>query len=312
MKGLELSEKFYLTYGKDAIEQQFSQVSSKIAVGLVGEGSECFGFDDDISADHDFEPGFCLWLTREDYDAFGFKLERMYANLPKEFEGYSRQPFSPVGGNRHGVFVIDDFYTKFLGSPSAPVSLEHWLAIPHETLATATNGKVFCDELGKFSAIRNELLKGYPEDVRLKKISAHTIMMVQSGLYNYNRAILRGENGTAQLCVFEFVKHAISLIYLLNNAYEPFYKWSYKAMRNLEILCDLETPLVALTELGNSSAEADAKSQSVEEICIAFSEEFKKQNLISSTQDAFEKQAFTIQNKISNSHLRNMHIMDGI
>ncbi len=312
MKGLELSEKFYLTYGKSAIQNEFPDFFEKMAIGLVGEGSECFGFDDVISQDHDFEPGFCIWLTRKDYDEFGFKLERMYSKLPKEFEGYKRQALSPVGGNRHGVIIIEDFYAKFLGSSKAPSSLEHWISIPPQALATATNGKVFSDLKGVFSSIRKELCKGYPEDVRLKKISAHAIMMAQSGLYNYNRMIKRGENGASQLCVFEFVKHAISLIYLLNNSFEPFYKWAYKGMRKLSKLSFLENSLVGLTELGNSQLEADAKMQSIEEICFAFSSEFKNQNLIISESDDFEKQAFVIQNKILDSHLRNMHIMNGI
>ena len=66
MKGIELSLKFYEQYGKEMIEGQFAELKGRIAVGLVGHGSECFGFDDEISRDHDFEPGFCLWLTDDD------------------------------------------------------------------------------------------------------------------------------------------------------------------------------------------------------------------------------------------------------
>ncbi len=312
MKGLELSRRFYLAYGKDAIEKEFPNLADRIAVGLAGEGSECFGFDDEVSSDHDFEPCFCFWVTKDDYEKFGFELERLYSKLPQEFEGYKRERLSAVGGNRRGVIVIDDFFNKFLGSSAPPRSYEHWLHIPSHSLASATNGEVFRDDLGVFSKIRKELLLGYPEDVKLKKLSAHAIMMAQAGLYNYERCLKHNENGSAQLCIFEFVRHTISVIYLLNNTYEPFYKWVYRKMRDLKILSELETSLVALSELGNSPIEAKAKKESVEEICQLVIKEFKNQGLTKSTSSDLEKQAYAIQNKIESPILRNMHIMEGI
>lgn len=310
MKGLELSEKYYLEYGREAIEKEFPK--GKIAVGLVGQGSECFGYDDELSRDHDFEPGFCIWITREDYEDFGFELERVYRRLPKQFEGFERLSVAPAGGNRHGVMVIEDFYRRFLGIDNLPTSLDQWFSIPKEGLATITNGRVFTDELGVFSKIRSGFMLGYPEDVRLKKMSAHSIMMVQTGLYNYNRCVSRGETGAAQLCVVEFVKHAIALIYLLNNSYEPFYKWVYRKMRELDRLAYLECSLTSLTELGNSELEIKVKNESMEEICLEFAKEFKRQGLIDNANDEFGKHAFSIQNRIKDLKVRNMHIMDGI
>lgn len=40
--------------------------------------------------------------------------------------------------------------------------------MPEAFLATATNGQVFADPQGHFTAIREKLLRFYPEDVRIK------------------------------------------------------------------------------------------------------------------------------------------------
>ncbi len=312
MKGLEISKEFYLTYGKPMIDEIFGDAADRIAVGLAGEGSECLGFDDDISRDHDFDAGFCLWITREDEAKFGFRLERAYAKLPKEFMGLRRGMISPVGGNRHGVITVDDFYTRHLGAPTAPDTVERWLYTPSASLLAASNGEVFRDDLGEFSAVREALIGGYPEDIRLKKLAAHTVMMAQAGQYNYPRCIARGETGAAQLAVFEFVKHAISAIYLLNNRYEPFYKWAYRGMRELPILGDIADSLAVLTELDNSAENAATKQAVIEDMALLFIEAFVDQDITRAVCGDLEKHAYSIADGIGDNMLRTMHIMEGI
>ena len=116
MKGLELSRKFYETYGAPMLHEKFPELEDKLAIGLVGDGSECFGYDDDISRDHDFEPGFCIFVPDDIDSSTEFKLERAYAKLPKSFEGVDRLKISPVGGSRHGVIKTGDFYLAKTGS----------------------------------------------------------------------------------------------------------------------------------------------------------------------------------------------------
>ncbi len=311
MQGLDISREFYLQYGKPMLEEQFPDVIDRIAVGLAGEGSECLGFDDELSRDHDFDAGFCLWITEEDERRFGFKLERAYAKLPKEFMGIRRSILAPVGGNRHGVITVEAFYSRFLGAPTAPDSLRRWLYTPSASLAAATSGEVFADPLGNFSAIRNKLLKGYPEDIRKKKLAAHAVFAAQAGQYNYARCLAHGEQGAAQLAIFEFVRHIVSVVYLLNNRYEPFYKWAYRGMKGLPILNDICEVLQYLTETDNGEDNAKTKSAVIEDLAAMIIKELKAQGLTKATCNNLETHAYSVTDTIQDPSLRNTHIMEG-
>ena len=119
MNGLELSEKFYIEYGVPMLQNEFSHLESVVAVGLMGSGSECFGYDDEISRDHDFEPGFCIFVPDGIDERDFFQLDKAYRRLPREFMGFSRTVDVPVGGSRHGVFRIGDFFSGKVGTPMA-------------------------------------------------------------------------------------------------------------------------------------------------------------------------------------------------
>lgn len=310
MKGLELCREYFENYGRAMLEE-FPEIKDRIAVGLAGEGSECLGFDDELSRDHDFEPGFCLWLTKEDERAYGFKLSRAYAKLPKEFKGFRRQMMSPLGGDRHGVLIIDDFYNKFLGSAHAPETVWEWLYTPEHYFLTASDGEVWEDKLGVFSAVRETLLRGFPEDVRKKKLAARAAMMAQAGQYNFARCIDRKENGAAQFAVFDFVKNAIGTVYLLNNRYTPYYKWAFRGMRDLPLLSSLEEPLTFLLETGNSPAEASGKREMIEDIAAVIIAEYRAQGLSDATCNNLSTHANSITDKIKDVSVRSLHLMDG-
>ena len=312
MKGLELAESYYNEFGKKMLEE-FPGIKDKLAVGLIGSGSECFGFDDDISTDHDFEAGFMIFLPGEDVvsrrDAF--LLERAYYKLPKEYMGFTRGFLSPVGGNRKGVISTAEFFAEKTGSPDGNLTAREWLSLPENYLAEATNGKIFCDNYGEVSAIRKRLAY-YPEDVRLKKLAGNIITAAQSGQYNYHRCYKHGEQSAAQLAVFEFVKSAAAIKFLLEKRYMPFYKWSFKALRTLPDGEELEKSLDFLTTTPNDETFYKKKSEVIENISAKLIEEIKKQDLSDSLSENLEDHAYKVNGKISDGNIRNMNIFAGV
>ena len=63
MKGLELARGYFYDECLPRLRRELPAVLPHLAAGLVGEGSDCFGYDDHVSRDHDWGPGFCIWLS---------------------------------------------------------------------------------------------------------------------------------------------------------------------------------------------------------------------------------------------------------
>jgi hypothetical protein len=176
VKGIELCEKFYYEYGEPMLRERFSQIFDLLAIGIVGSGSECFGYDDEISRDHDFEPGFCIFLPSESVidSKTEFALERAYAKLPREYMGVERSMLAPVGGRRHGVIRMSEFLLERTGREDGELSIDDWFALPEQALAELTNGKIFSDPSGMMSDIRKRL-EYLPETVRRKKLAGELL-----------------------------------------------------------------------------------------------------------------------------------------
>ncbi len=275
--GMELCRAFYEEYGIPMIRENFPQYEHMIAVGLVGEGSECFGFDDEISRDHDFGPGFCMWLTDQVYEEIGEQLQEAYDKLPSTYMGITRFTTAKAQ-KRVGVFRIGDFYENLIGLRDVPATQNQWLFLEDYRLATAVNGKVFRDDLGEFTRIRRGILKYYPEEVRLRKIARQAALMAQSGQYNYSRMFGRGEKVTAAIALSEFMKHTMAMVYLLNRTYAPFYKWMHRGMQNLPILPEIGDILNALVDFPSGDERIP---QTIEIIVALIIAEMKKQGLTS-------------------------------
>lgn len=234
--GLRIARDFWEQRVRPMLRERYPEQVGRIAAGLVGHGSECYGFDDALSQDHDFGPRCCLWLTDEDYDAFGERLQADYEALDRG--DWPVTPRAQGAGRRDGVFRIGDFFESITDYREAPAAdrPHEWLMLDEATLAAATNGEVFADPLGAFSAAR-QAFKDMPGDVRLSLISRRLGMMAQAGQYNLPRMLERGDGAAAMLSVTEFVNATASLVYLVNEpitvGYLPYYKWRFAALRRL-------------------------------------------------------------------------------
>ncbi len=281
MKGLALCEAYYQEVCAPMLRDRFPAQLERIAAGLVGDGSECFGYDDELSQDHDFGPGVMLWLTRADQACFGRALQSELDRLPQEFAGFHGRNTSAWGAGRMGVHTIEGFYAQFTGLERAPQTLAEWRHIPETHLAAATNGKVFADPLGAFSRQRSALLAYYPEDVRLKKMAARCMQIAQAGQYNYPRCLKRSEPVAASLALAEFITATVSLIFLLNRRYRPFYKWMHRALGEMPRLGTLAQPALALLVSPGCTDPVEL----IEALCAELVGELRRQGLTDSNSD---------------------------
>lgn len=254
MQGLELAEKYYEAYGRAMIAEQFPQIADQTAAGLAGPGSECLGFDDEISMDHDYGPSFCIWLPREAYAQYGKQMQAAYEALPQEFMGFSGRVCEETGQGRVGVLCLEDFYSGLLGYDRAPVTEQEWLTVPEENLATAVSGKIFEDRNGKFSRIREELLHYYPHTVWIRRLVQSLAKAAQAGQYNYARAMKRGERIAAELALSEFVRESMKTVYLLNRRYAPYDKWMRRGMKQLPVCAEIGDMLDLLYTIPDPAA----------------------------------------------------------
>lgn len=230
-KGLVLAREYYEQYGKKMIEEQFPEYAGKIAVGLAGRGSDCYGYDDAVSRDHDWGPGFCMWITDETFQEIGQALQNAYNSLPLEYKGYKRGIRRSIR-NRRGVIRIPDFLEDLAGTDV--YELIDWRHVNDVSLSAIVNGEIFRDDEGILTAFREKLKKGYPQEIRYLKMAEGAAKYAQAVQYNYPRMLGRGDDVTARMMVWDGIKEAMKLQHYIENRYPVHDKWLLHSMEQSE------------------------------------------------------------------------------
>ena len=375
-KGMERCREYYEQYGRPMLKQ-FPELEGHFAAGLVGEGSECFGYDDRISTDHDYFPRFFIWLDNEAYEKYGEALQAAYRKLPQRFSdcslsgGVNREQsadnssdtfsdsdtekeqsafeasnssakidtgrkqstawpeavetiMTPVSEKRCGVFRTTDFYFMLLGRKTPPEAIYDWVSLQETRLATVTNGEVFEDCGGGFTAQREVYLSGFPEDVRRKKLAARLRKMAQMGQYQYARCMMRGEYVAAQMALAEFVQNTGSACFLLAGQYMPYFKWMHRKMKELPVLSEVAEKLEKLSVLPCQQDKwdtetpgeyrfalntADEKVVLIEEIASLVAQELRRQGLAEGQDSYLEPYAAEVESRIEDAVLRTANLV---
>ena len=236
---IQASRRFYENRVAPMIKDRFPQFEDRIAAGIAGEGSDCFGYDDYMSRDHDFGTGVCLWLTDDDMREYGSDLQEAYDAL---YEAVLEE--NPEAGitdrlrERRGVMTVHDFYSDILGidcdTDSCAISDEDWKKLEHSCLATAVNGEVFRDDPGIFTAFRKMLLKYYPDHIWKVRIANELHRFSSAMQVNYARCMSRGDMVAAQMCRAEGLDSAMQLYFLMKREFPPYYKWTFRRLAQID------------------------------------------------------------------------------
>ena len=306
MKGMDLSRTYFREVVLPRLERDHPELLPRLAAGLVGNGSDCFGYDDEISRDHDWGVEYFLWLP-EELAGERERLEAWRQQVFRESPPMAGRVRSAYGA-RIGVQTTGEFYRSLLGSPGGPETLVQWLQVPEENLAMAVNGEVFLDREGSFTAVRERLQQHYPDDVRKKKLAAKCMAIAQTGQYNFLRMAKREDWVTVRAVLARFADSVMGAVFLINRKYRPYYKWSWRALGELPILgSELTDALLEISLSPDfSSDELRRQSERIEAICTRLLEALHFWEGVKTRADFFTAAGEELQASIRDDLLRSL------
>jgi len=274
--GLQLSEMFYQEVVKLILEKEFPNLT--YSAGLLGGGSEVFGYDTPQSMDHDWGPRLLLFVNDTDLDNSKDQIAKVLSEkLPYEFHGISTNykihdqsgakvleniTTGPIN-HRVEIYSIDSFLqsnlrTKFSVTPTAI----DWLTFPEQRLISVSSGKVFFDGLSKLSEMRQKY-SYYPNDVWLYLLSSQWMKISQEEPFVGRCADVGDELGS-QIIAARIVRYLMKLGFLMEKKYAPYLKWFGSAFSKLEIAKSLNPILTDVLQANNYSQRELALCQAYE------------------------------------------------
>lgn len=263
IKGIELSEGFYIDAVKPIIDKHFSEL--EYTAGIFGYGSDVLGYDDEVSRDHMWGPRLYILVRPDDMEYKEAIMEKLQAELPYVYKGHSvnfSEPDINDGGVQHAEIISDGkvnpliwiesmgfFINEYLGF--VPVKNEDWLSVSEHRLLGITSGKVFRDDLG-FEKTR-ERLAFYPKDVQLYLLASQWSLISMEQAFP-KRAASRDDFLGAKIIALRIAERLMRICFLLKGKYAPYSKWFSYAFERLEIPSEIKAELSNVERASEASA----------------------------------------------------------
>lgn len=111
---------------------------------------------------------------------------------------------------------------------------------------------MFRDDLGSFSKFRKALLDYYPDRIWRERIANELHTYSATLQVNYSRCMARKDTVAADICKTTGLKAAMELFFLLKRVYPPYYKWTYRALTEIDEEGSFASKIKELAETGCS------------------------------------------------------------
>lgn len=253
MQGLELSRRFYRDLVRPWLDRAFPGLGH--AAALIGSGSELLGFDDAMSADHNWGPRVWLVLSEPDFAARAGAIVSAFAAVaPAAFIGapigFASRP-NPAsngpgarGDDRHGleVWTLEAILRERLDlARDEPGDAVGWLGLSEQRLLGFTAGAVFHDDDGRLSAQRARLAS-FPDAVWRYKLACQWTRIAEEQAF-VGRTGLVGDDLGSRVIAARLARDVMRLGFLIERTYAPYPKWFGSAFAKLSCAGALAPPL---------------------------------------------------------------------
>jgi hypothetical protein len=225
--GLDMSRRFYQEAVRPVLDASFPGLPHSAA--LLGRGSEVLGFDDEMSADHNWEPRVLLFLRDDDHARHREALdETLRQVVPARFHDHPTQ---------YEIHTLGGYFRKSLDVEiDGDIDVSRWLTFSEQGLRMITAGAVYHDDIG-LQAVRDRFAY-YPRDVWLYLLLAGW-WRIHPEANLVGRAGSVGDELGSALIGSQLVTNLMRLCFLMERQYAPYSKWFGTAFARLSCAAEL-------------------------------------------------------------------------